>query len=71
MLARLYDPTEGRILLDGYDLKEYDLADVRRSTGVIFQDYLRYQMTASQNIAVGDVREQLNTQLMCSSAEQS
>ena len=71
LLARLYDPTEGRILLDGYDLKEYDLADVRRSTGVIFQDYLRYQMTASQNIAVGDVREQLNTQLIISSAEQS
>ena len=71
LLARLYDPTEGRILLDGYDLKEYDLADVRRSTGVIFQDYLRYQMTASQNIAVGDVREQLNTQLIVSSAEQS
>jgi ATP-binding cassette subfamily B protein len=71
LLARLYDPTEGRILLDGYDLREYDLADVRKATGVIFQDYLRYQMTASQNIAVGDIAEQENTPLIIASAEQS
>lgn len=71
LLARLYDPTEGRILLDGYDLKEYHLADVRKATGVIFQDYLRYQMTASQNIAVGDISEQENEPLIISSAEQS
>lgn len=71
LLSRLYDPTEGRILLDGYDLKEYDLADVRRNTGVIFQDYLRYQMTASQNIAVGNVPEEKNVPLIVSSAEQS
>jgi ATP-binding cassette subfamily B protein len=71
LLARLYDPTEGRILLDGHDLKEYDLAAVRKSTGVIFQDYLRYQMTVSQNIAVGDVNQQLNAPLIISSAEQS
>jgi ATP-binding cassette subfamily B protein len=71
LLTRLYDPTEGRILLDGYDLREYDLADVRKHTGVIFQDYLRYQMTASQNIAVGDISEQQNAPLIVSSAEQS
>ena len=55
LLARLYDPTEGRILLDGYDLREYNLAELRKQVGVIFQDYLRYQMTVSQNIAVGDI----------------
>jgi ATP-binding cassette, subfamily B, bacterial len=67
----LYDPTEGRILLDGYDLKEYDLADLRRNIGVIFQDFLRYQMIVSQNIAVGDVAEKENESLIVASAEQS
>ena len=55
LLARLYDPTEGRILLDGVDLREYDPEELRRNTGVIFQDYLRYQMTMAQNIAVGNI----------------
>ena len=71
LLSRLYDPTEGRILLDGYDLKEYDLADLRKNIGVIFQDFLRYQMVASQNIAVGDVDQKENVPLIVSSAEQS
>ena len=71
LLSRLYDPTEGRILLDGYELKEYDLADLRRNIGVIFQDFLRYQMIASQNIAVGDVEQKGNVPLIVSSAEQS
>jgi len=71
LLSRLYDPTEGRILLDGYDLREYDLQDLRRNIGVIFQDFLRYQMLASQNIAVGDVAQQQNKPLIVSSAEQS
>lgn len=71
LLSRLYDPTEGCILLDGYDLKEYDLADLRKNIGVIFQDFLRYQMIASQNIAVGDVAEQQNEPLIVASAEQS
>ncbi len=70
-MARLYDPTEGRILLDGYDLKEYNIADLRKNIGVIFQDYLRYQMTVSNNIAVGDIDEQENTALIISSAKQS
>ena len=42
LLARLYDPTEGRILLDGVDLREYNVEDLRREIGVIFQDYMRY-----------------------------
>lgn len=60
LLARLYDPTEGRILLDGYDLREYDLRDVRKAVGIIFQDYIRYQMTVAQNIAVGNIDEKEN-----------
>ncbi|MBS1662478.1 MAG: ABC transporter ATP-binding protein [Bacteroidetes bacterium] len=55
LLTRLYDPTEGRILLDGVDLREYDPEDLRRQVGVIFQDYLRYQMTVAQNIAIGNI----------------
>ena len=57
LLARLYDPTEGRILLDGYDLREYDLAGVRANIGVIFQDFVRYHLTAAENIAVGRIEE--------------
>jgi ATP-binding cassette, subfamily B, bacterial len=71
LLARLYDPTEGRILLDGYDLHEYDLADLRKNVGVIFQDYIRYQMTAAQNIAVGDIDEVENRELVQRSAQKS
>ena len=71
LLARLYDPTEGRILLDGYDLKEYDLSEVRTQIGVIFQDYLRYQMTVSHNIAVGNIHEKENKELIINSAKQS
>ncbi len=71
LLARLYDPTEGRILLDGIDLKEYDLADLRLNIGVIFQDFLRYQMSFAQNIAVGNIAEQENRERIISSANQS
>lgn len=53
LLTRLYDPTEGRILLDGYDLRAYDLDAVRANLGVIFQDFVRYDLTAAENIAVG------------------
>ena len=57
LLARLYDPSEGRILLDGRDLREYDLQDLRRHVGVIFQDFVRYSMTASENLAVGRIEQ--------------
>lgn len=60
LLARLYDPTEGRILLDGYDLREYDVEALRRHVGVIFQDFVRYFMTASENLAVGRIDERFN-----------
>jgi ATP-binding cassette subfamily B protein len=71
LLARLYDPTEGRILLDGHDLREYNLIDLRKNVGVIFQDYIRYQMTVSQNIAVGNIDEKDNQELIEQSAKKS
>ncbi len=55
LLARLYDPDEGRIVLDGHDLKEYDLKELRSNVGVIFQDFVRYHLTAAENIAVGRI----------------
>jgi ATP-binding cassette subfamily B protein len=55
LLARLYDPDEGRILLDGVDLREYDLDELRSNIGVIFQDFVRYHLTAGENIAVGRI----------------
>jgi ATP-binding cassette subfamily B protein len=55
LLTRLYDPDEGAILLDGHDLREYDLDDVRANMGVIFQDFVHYHMTAAENIAVGSI----------------
>lgn len=71
LLARLYDPTEGRILLDGIDLKQYQIEDLRLNLGIIFQDYLRYQMTLSQNIAVGNISELENNELIKKAAKES
>ena len=55
LIARLYEPTEGRITLDGVDLREYDLASLRKAIGVIFQDFVRYDMRFDENIAVGEI----------------
>lgn len=55
LLLRLYDPSSGRILLDGVDLREYDLDALRREMGAIFQDYVRYELTVGENIGVGQV----------------
>lgn len=71
LLARLYDPAEGRILLDGIDLQEYDILELRRQTGIIFQDYLRYQMSLAQNIAVGNIDEEDNRNLIETAAGKS
>ncbi|WP_411273827.1 ABC transporter ATP-binding protein [Daejeonella sp.] len=71
LLARLYDPTEGRILLDGIDLKQYDLFDLRRNMGIIFQDFLKYQMTFAHNIAVGNIAKKDNLDLIKIAAKKS
>jgi ATP-binding cassette subfamily B protein len=56
LLTRLYQPTRGRILLDGLDLQEWDETTLRQRIGVIFQDFARYQMLVGENIGAGDVR---------------
>jgi ATP-binding cassette subfamily B protein len=71
LLARLYDPTEGRILLDGIDLREYSVEDLRHEIGVIFQDYMRYDMLASENIGVGRIENVEEEQRIIRSAEKS
>lgn len=71
LLARLYDPTEGRILLDGVDLREYSVEDLRHEIGVIFQDYMRYDMLASENIGVGRIENVEEEQRIIRSAEKS
>jgi len=55
LITRLYDPSGGRILLDGVDLRDYSVEDLQREIGVIFQDFMRYEMTARRNIAVGRI----------------
>jgi ATP-binding cassette subfamily B protein len=55
LLARLYDPTEGRILLDGVDLRDYNLASLRHAIGIVFQDFVRYDLRLDENIAVGEI----------------
>ena len=61
LLSRLYDPVEGRILLDGHDLREYDLESLRGNIGVIFQDFVRYNLSAGDNIAVGKIAARNDT----------
>ena len=57
LLARLYEPTSGAILLDGIDLREYDVDSLRGEIGVIFQDYMRYDMLVRENIGFGRIEE--------------
>jgi ATP-binding cassette subfamily B protein len=71
LLTRLYDPFEGQVLLDGVDLREYNLEDLYREIGVIFQDYMRYEMTARENIAVGRIELIDNLELLQHSAQKS
>jgi len=58
LLTRLYDPTEGRILLDGHDLRDYDLGDLYSTFGIIFQDFGRYAVSVEENIRYGDIHKQ-------------
>jgi len=71
LLTRLYDPLDGQVLLDGIDLREYSLETLYREIGVIFQDFMRYEMTASENIGVGRIDEVNNLPLVQLSAEKS
>jgi ATP-binding cassette subfamily B protein len=71
LITRLYDPTEGQILLDGVDLRDYDLEDLHREIGVIFQDFMRYEMTARENIAIGRIEEIDNLALIQDAAQKS
>ncbi len=71
LLVRLYDPTEGRILLDGVDLREYDIESLRANAGVIFQDFVRYDFLLRENIAVGDIAHAEDEPAIREAAEQS
>ncbi len=71
LMTRLYDPTEGQILLDGHDLREYDPKQLYALYGVIFQDFGRYAVSASDNIAFGDVEAPASAERVTAAAEQS
>ncbi|HEV3206999.1 MAG TPA: ABC transporter ATP-binding protein [Terriglobales bacterium] len=71
LITRLYDPAEGQILLDGVDLRDYDLEDLYGEIGVIFQDFMRYEMTARDNIAVGRIEDVDRLDLIKSAAHKS
>lgn len=71
LLARLYEPTEGRILLDGHDLRAYDVVELRKNVGVIFQDYIRYHMTVAQNVAVGNIDVKENREQIIDASRKS
>ncbi|MBX0327159.1 ABC transporter ATP-binding protein/permease [Oscillochloris sp. ZM17-4] len=69
LLTRLYDPVEGQILLDGVDLREYNMEDLRDCVGVIFQDFVRYQVSARENIGFGQIKDLDNEARIISAAE--
>ncbi|HEX4331994.1 MAG TPA: ABC transporter ATP-binding protein [Usitatibacter sp.] len=71
LVTRLYDPDEGRILLDGHDLREYDLFELRANIGVIFQDFVRFHLTAAENIAVGRIEARDDRERIVHAAGQS
>ncbi|MBA2626477.1 MAG: ABC transporter ATP-binding protein [Gemmatimonadales bacterium] len=71
LLVRLYDPDEGRILLDGVDLRDYDLESLRRNMGVIFQDFVRYDFILRENIAVGNIAAREDQRSISSAAARS
>lgn len=68
LLARFYDPTEGVILLDGKDLRDHDPKDLHRHIGVIFQDYVRYDLSARENISFGQVDRMENEEEIAEAA---
>ncbi len=71
LLTRLYDPTEGQILLDGVDLRDYDLRDLRQRIGVIFQDFVRYHLAATENVGFGQIEALEDRPRIVGAAEKS
>ncbi len=71
LLTRLYDPTEGRILLDGEDIRNYDVQDLYRMFGIIFQDFGRYAETAGENIRFGNIHKQRDEESIRQAAQAS
>ncbi len=71
LLTRLYDPTEGRILLDGHDIKEYSVEELYGMFGIIFQDFGKYAVSVSENIAFGDIQRPINENDIKFAAERS
>lgn len=71
LMTRLYDPDEGEILIGGRNVKEYDLLELREHIGVIFQDFVRYQMTANDNIGIGRVAHIENREQVVVAAQKS
>lgn len=71
LLARLYEPTEGRILVDGIDIREIELDSLRQNIGIIFQDYIKFQLKVSENIAIGNIDDLQNPDLIKDAAVKS
>ncbi|MBJ3786907.1 ABC transporter ATP-binding protein [Devosia sediminis] len=71
LLTRLYDPDEGRVTIDGIDLRDLALEDIHANIGVIFQDFIRYSLTARDNIAVGRIAAREDADRIDRAAEQS
>jgi len=71
LLARLYDPTAGQIFLDGADLRDYSVEDLRKEIGVIFQDYMRYELLAKENIGFGKIEDLANRDRIETAARKS
>ena len=70
LLCRLYDPTHGGIILDGVDLREYDLTDLRQNITAVFQDYAQFHLTAAQNIGIADLERAEDRSAIMRAAEQ-
>jgi ATP-binding cassette subfamily B protein len=68
LMCRLYDPTRGRILIDGVDIREFEVSDLRRQFSVIFQDFVRYHLSVAENIGLGDVEGTANREKIIAAA---
>ena len=71
LLTRLYEPTAGQILLDGVDIREYNLQDLWKEIGVIFQDFMRYELPCYENIAMGRIEDRKNSSRIRAAAHKS